>query len=93
MPSRRPDPGQPSRRLRRLWAVTRPDVGCHGEGAGAVGEYAALLRRYGRARAAEVFPGVAAHVATGCPVCAEDLQAVLAFLEADEAADPPQPPT
>jgi hypothetical protein len=69
--------------------VARPDAGCGGEGAGAVGEYAALLRRHGPARAAEVFPGVAAHLVQGCPVCTEDLQAVLAFLEEDEATEPP----
>jgi hypothetical protein len=54
-----------------------------------VGEYAALLRRQGPARAAAILPGVAAHLAEGCPVCAGDLQAVLAFLEEDETTEPP----
>jgi hypothetical protein len=69
----------------RLWDAVGAGAVPHALGGGALGLYAATLRRAGAPAAAGSFPAVAAHLATGCPACREDLAALLAFLASGEA--------
>jgi hypothetical protein len=77
-------------RWEALWKAARPDAACGGAGAERLGEYAVLLRQSGQKAASGAFPETAAHLATGCARCIEDLESMLELLEAEEREQAPR---
>src|SRR6476661_9689820 len=71
-----------ARLLAALAAVSPPHV----VDAGTLGEYAELVAVRGHAEADVRLPDVAAHLADGCPGCADDLRELVALAG---APDPP----
>ena len=82
-------------RARLLQAVAAVPVS-HVLDSGTLGEYAQVLADHGRASADREFPDVAAHLATGCEPCADDLRDLLELAQDDDhpsdAASLVQPP-
>lgn len=70
----------------RLLAAIEAAGQLHVVDAGTLGEYAELVVVRGQAHAAASLPDVAAHLATGCPSCADDLRE-LATLTAEPDAN------
>src|SRR4051794_23073622 len=71
-----------ARLLAALEAVSPPHV----VDSGALGEYAELVAVRGRAEADLRLPDVAAHLADGCPTCADDLRELVALAGAPDSA-------
>ncbi|MDQ3701679.1 MAG: hypothetical protein M3442_12285 [Chloroflexota bacterium] len=72
-----------------LWSAVRPAEAPHPVDRGELGEYAVLLRRDARA-AARAYPAVAAHLATSCVRCADDLEELVAFVDEERRASAPR---
>lgn len=62
-----------------LWAAVRPEGAVHVVDTARLGEYAMARVQRGEAGAARRFPDVAAHLATSCGLCLNDLDELLAF--------------
>jgi hypothetical protein len=71
----------------RLLAAIEVAGQLHVVDAGTLGEYAELIAVRGQAHADASFPDVAAHLASGCVSCADDLRELVAL-----TAEPDRPP-
>src|SRR5262245_52719429 len=78
------DKGAPQRRWSRLWNAARPIDDDHVGKPAELGEYAALLAADRLADAAQAFPDVAAHLASPCESCTEELTELVAMVVAEQ---------
>ena len=76
----------------RLLAAIEAAGQPHAVDAGTLGEYAELVAVRGQAQADVSLPEVAAHLASGCTACADDLRELAAMTaEPDRTPQPPSP--
>lgn len=76
----------------RLLAAIEAAGPPHAVDAGTLGEYAELLAVRGQAEADASFPEVAAHLASGCSNCADDLRELVTLAAEPDDPPVPQPP-